>query len=208
LWDCAFSREEGNKCGSFALDGSGLRYYERTKGPDELLPIRPLYQAALNPKLLFGMTFRAEGRARRLARLLQIPVTISTGIVKRFFGDDLGVLGVAFHALLDLLAFLPRVMALLTILQCVGMLFVRKLNPLVLIRCVKPGIVDGERVLLTEGALQDDQGSKEQNGSNEGNEFFVHETLTSFLGYPFFHKVRANHTKNNHVVKEKMTGVS
>ena len=84
------------------------------------------------------------------------------------------------------------------------MLFVRELSPLILIRRVKPRIIDGERILLTEDALHNDQGSKEYNRSNNGNEFFIHATLTSFPINPFFHKTRANHTKNNYIVKGKM----
>ena len=134
------------------------------------------------------MTFRAEGRASRLALFFIFPVTIPTGIVKGLFGGDLGVLFVATCALLNLRALLVGVMALLAVLHRIDMLFVPELNSLVLIRRVKPGILDGERILLTEDALQDEQGSKEHNRGDNGNEFFVHETPTSFLFIPFFTK--------------------
>jgi hypothetical protein len=134
------------------------------------------------------MTLRTGGRTRRLARLLHGPMTSPTIIVKGLLRVNLGVLGMAIHAFLNLLTLLPGVMALLAVLQGIGMLFVVEWSPLVLIRRVKPGIVDGGRVRLTEDALQDEQGSKEHNRSDNRNEFFVHETLTSFLLIPLFTK--------------------
>ena len=134
------------------------------------------------------MTFRTGGRTRRLARLLHGPMTSPTISVKGLFCGELGVLCVAVHALLNLRTLLPGVMALLAVLQRIGMLFVGEWSPLVLIRRVKPGIIDSDRVRLTENALQDEQGSKEHNRSDNGNEFFVHQTLTSFLFIPFFTK--------------------
>jgi hypothetical protein len=134
------------------------------------------------------MTFRAEGRASRLALFFIFPVTIPTGIVKGLFGGDLGVLFVATCALLRRCTLLVVVMALLAVLLLIDMLFVLELSPLVRIRRVKPGILDGEHVLLTEDALQDEQGSKEHNRGDNGNEFFLHETPTSFLFTLFFTK--------------------
>ncbi len=128
---------------------------EKRKGPDELLPIRPLwpFRFYLPLFLLLGMTFRAEGRASRLALFFIFPVTIPTGIVKGLFGGDLGVLFVATYALLSLRPLLVVVMALLAVLLRIDMLFVLELSPLVRIRRVKPGIVDSEGILLTEDAL-------------------------------------------------------
>jgi hypothetical protein len=130
------------------------------------------------------MTFCTGGRARCLARLFQVPVTILTGIVEGRFCGNLGVLGVATGALLSLITL---VMALLAVLHRVGVFFVTELYPLVLIRRVKPGIVDGDGIRLSEDALQHKQRTKEQNRSNNGNDFSVHETLTSFL--PLFPKL-------------------
>jgi hypothetical protein len=144
-------------------------------------PSGPSYPSGFNPSLLFGMALRAEGRARRLARLFIFPVTIPTVVVKGFFGGDFGILGVATCALLRRCTFLIVVMAILTILQIVDMLLVPNGSPLVRIRRVKPGIFDGERILLAEDALQDEQGSKEHYRSDNGNDLFVHETLASFL---------------------------
>lgn len=150
------------------------------------------------------MTFRAQGRARRLAGLFEVPVAFPTGIMKGLFGGNLGIPFMATCAFLRLRTLLVRVMALLAVLQRIGMLLVPELNPLVHIRFVKPGILDGERILLTEDALQDEQGSQEQNCSNSGNNCSLHGTPASFLPYYFFHKVQANHNKNNHVVKQKI----
>ncbi len=163
---------------------------EKRKGPDELLPIRPLwpFRFYLPLFLLLGMTFRAEGRARRLALFFIFPVTIPTGIVKGLFGGDLGIFFVATCALLRLRPLLVVVMALLAVLLRIDMLFVLELSPLVHIRRVKPGIVDSEGILLTEDALQDEQGSKEHNRGDNGNEFFLHESPTSFLFTLFFTK--------------------
>lgn len=149
------------------------------------------------------MTFRAQGRARRVTRLFHVSVAIPTGIVIGRFRSNLGVLGMAAPALLRRLPFLIGVVALFAVLQRIGMLFVPELNPLVHIRFVKPGMLDGERILLTENALQDEQGSKENNRSDNGNEFFVHETLTSFLSYSFFHKVPSKSYQNQPRCQEK-----
>jgi hypothetical protein len=149
----------------------------------------PFYPSGFNFDLLLGVTFRTGGRARRLARLFHLPMTSPATAVKGLFCVNLGVLGVAFHALLDIFAFLPRVMAGLAILKRVRMLFVGELNPLILIPYVMLGILDSDRIRLTKDALQDEQGSKEQNCSNNGNEFSVHQPLTSFLPIPFFAKL-------------------
>jgi hypothetical protein len=141
------------------------------------------------------MTFRADGRARRLALLFPIPVTILAAVVKGRFCGNLGVLGVAISALLNLLPLLRGVVALVAVLNRIGMFFVREWSPLICIRSVKPGIVDGDHILLPEDALQDEQGTKEQHCGNNGNEFLVHQTLTSFLLAPFFTKNWINHTK-------------
>jgi hypothetical protein len=151
-------------------------------------PSGPPYPSGFNPNLLFGMTFCAEGRACRLAGLFIFPVTIPTRVVKGLFGGDFGILGVTTCALWRRCTFLIVMMAILTILQIVDMLFVPNGSPLIRIRCVKPGILDGERILLTEDALQGEQGSKEHNRGNNGKDFFVHETLTSFLFTLFFTK--------------------
>ena len=121
------------------------------------------------------MALRAEGRARRLARFFHIPVTVPTGIVKSLFGGDLGILCVTAPALLRRRSFLIVVVALLAVLHRIDMFFVAELNPLVFIPRVKPGILDGERILLTEDALQDEQGSKEHNCGDNRKDLFVHE---------------------------------
>ena len=148
----------------------------------------PFHLSRFSVSLLFGMTFRADGRARCLTCFFQIPVAILAGVVKGRFCGNLGFLGVAIRAFLYLLAFLPCVVALVAVLDRIGMRFMREWSPLVFIRCVKPGIVDGYRVRLPEDALQDEQGTKEQHCGNNGNEFLVHQTLTSFLLAPFFTK--------------------
>jgi hypothetical protein len=79
-------------------------------------------------------------------------VTIFAVFVKGVFCGNLGVLGMAINALLSLLAFLRGVMALLA-LGSLRMLLVVKRNPLVFIRRVKPGIVDGDGIRLAEDAL-------------------------------------------------------
>ena len=154
------------------------------------------------------MTFRTGGRTRRLARLLHGPMTSPTISVKSLFRVNLGVLGMAIGALLNLRTLLPGVMALLAVLQRIGMLFVGELSPLVLIRCVKPGIIDSGRVRLTENALQDEQGSKEHDRSDNGNEFFVHQTLTSFLLTPFFTKFALIIAKKTLLSRKKYLGFS
>jgi hypothetical protein len=149
--------------------------------PDADISSGPFPPSGFNPNLLLGMAFRAEGRARLLTLFFIFPVTIPTGIVKGFFGGDFGILGVAICALLDLLTFLIGVMTILTILQIIDMLFVPELNPLVRIRRVKPGILDGKRILLAEDTLQNEQRSKEHKRSTNGNEFLVHEIQPPFL---------------------------
>lgn len=153
-----------------------------------LFPSAPFSLSRFYVSLLFGMTFRAEGRASRLTCLFQILVAIPTSVVKGCFCGNLGVLGVALRAFLDLLAFLQGMVALVAVLDRIGMLFVREWSPLVFIRRVKPGIIDGYGVRLPEDTLQDKQGSKEKSYGNNGNEFLVHQTLTSFLLAPFFTK--------------------
>jgi len=87
----------------------------------------------------------------------------------------------------------------------IGMFLVGELNPLVCILCVKPGIVDGDHILLTEDALQDEQGSEEYNRGDNGNEFFAHETLTSFPLIPFFTKLMQIIPKTTPLSREKWT---
>lgn len=94
------------------------------------------------------MTLGTEGWAGGLALLFHRTMASLTAVVKSTIGGDLGILGVALRTLLDLLTLLPRVMALLAVFHRLGMLLVVELNPLVLIRRVKPGIVDGEHIRL------------------------------------------------------------
>ena len=147
------------------MEEEKLKSYKRVKGPYRKEVIRPIcpFRLYLHLFLFLGMTFRAEGRASRLALFFIFPVTIPTGIVKGLFGGDLGVLFVATCALLNLSALLVGMMALLALFARINMLLVPERSPFVYIRCVKPGIVDGEGILLTEDALQDEQGSKEYN---------------------------------------------
>jgi hypothetical protein len=130
-----------------------MRPSEKGKGQMSFSPSGPFHRSGFNPNLLFGMALRAEGRARRLAGLFIFPVTIPTIVVKGFFGGDFGILGVATCALLRRCTFLIVVMAILTILQIIDMLFVPDGSPFVRIRRIQPGILDGKRILLTEDAL-------------------------------------------------------
>lgn len=148
----------------------------------------PFQDSRFYASLLFGMTFRADGRARRLTCLFPITVAILAAVVKGRFRGNLGVLGVAIRALLNLLPLLRGVVALIAVLDRIGMFFMREWSPLVCIRRVKPGIVDGDHILLPEDALQYEKGTKEQYCGNNGNEFLVHQTPTSFLLAPFFTK--------------------
>ena len=107
----------------------------------------------MNPNLLLRMTLRTGGRTRRLARLLHGPMASPTIIVKGLLRVNLGVLGMASCALLYLLALLPGVMALLAVLEHIGMLFVAERSSLVLIRFIETGIVDGYGIRLAEDAL-------------------------------------------------------
>jgi hypothetical protein len=165
----------------------------------------PFHPSGFNPNLLFGVTFRAEGRARRLALFFIFSVAVPTAIVKGLFGGDLGILGVATCALLNLCALLIGVMALLARFTRIDVLFVPERSPFVCIRCVKSGILDGERILLTEGTLQGEQGSEEHNRDDDGNEFFVHETLTPFQFIPFFTKSGLIIPKTSTMSREKFS---
>jgi hypothetical protein len=163
----------------------------------------PFHPLGFIPNLLLGMAFRAEGRARLLALFFIFPVTIPTGIVKGLFGGDFGILGVATCALWRRCTFFIVMMTFLAVLyELVGMLFVGEGGSLIPIRCIKPGILDGKRILLAEDTLQGEQGSEEHNRSDNGNEFLVHEIQPPFLF--FFHTFRPNRINNNHVVKKKM----
>jgi hypothetical protein len=189
MGDCVYLLGEGIGMGHFGGIEDVQAIMKGQRGRMSSFPFGPFHPSGFNPNLLLGVTFRAEGWARCLARFFQITVTFPAVIVIGRFRGNLGVLGVTIPALLNLLACLCGVMALLAVLQRVGMLFVPELSPLVRIRCVKPGIIDSDHILLPEHPLQQEQGSKEQNRSDNGNEFFVHETVTSLLSYSFFHKV-------------------
>jgi hypothetical protein len=101
-------------------------------------------------------------------------VAVLTIVVKGLISGNLGVLRVAVHALLDLLTLLPSVVANLTVLRRVGMLFVAELNSLIPIALVMLRIIDGDDICLTKDALQNEQGSEEHKGYNNGNELSVH----------------------------------
>jgi hypothetical protein len=83
--DCAFSSVEGNRMSRFGGMEEDQAITKGQSGRMGSLPSGRFHPSGLNQNLLLRMTFCAEGRARRFARLLEIPMTIPAIVVKGLF---------------------------------------------------------------------------------------------------------------------------